>query len=72
MTERFSLSGSDQLRYEFTIDDSESFTAEWTVLTYMHRTSSPVYEYACHEGNLSMIGILRGSRLLEREAAGTD
>jgi hypothetical protein len=65
LTERFSLSGPDQLRYEFTVDDPESFVASWTVLTYIHRTANRMYEFACHEGNSSMIGTLRGSRLQE-------
>lgn len=65
LTERFSLSGPDQLRYEFTVDDPESFVTSWTVLTYIHRTENRMYEFACHEGNSSMVGTLRGSRVQE-------
>ena len=35
-------------------------------------TSEKMYEYACHEGNYSLGGILRGARLLEREALAQD
>ena len=33
------------------------------------RTDEPLYEYACHEGNYSMEGILAGAREDERKAA---
>jgi hypothetical protein len=32
-------------------------------------SSEPMYEYACHEGNYALGGVLRGARLLESEAA---
>ena len=69
LTERLSLVGPDQIRYEFTVEDRESFAASWTALTYIHRTDKRMFEFACHEGNTSMTAILRGARLLERLAA---
>ena len=66
MTERFSMDDPALLRYEFTVDDPENFTAPWTVLTYLRRDAGVVYEYACHEGNMrNMQGILKGSRVME-------
>jgi hypothetical protein len=35
----------------------------------MRRGEEPLYEYACHEGNYSMEGILAGARADERAAA---
>ena len=66
LTERFSMEDPDLLRYEFTVDDPENFTAPWTVRTYLRRDHGVVYEYACHEGNMrNMQGILKGSRVME-------
>jgi hypothetical protein len=38
----------------------------------MRRVSGPIYEYACHEGNVGMEGILRGGRAEERRATQTE
>jgi hypothetical protein len=55
------------MKYEFTIEDPESFASPWSGRLWMTRTDDRIYEYACHEGNYSMVGILRGARALERE-----
>ena len=68
-TERFSRSGPDTLQYEITIDDPGTWTKPWTVLIPWQRSAKPVYEYACHEGNYGMEGILAGARADERAAA---
>jgi hypothetical protein len=34
----------------------------------LKRTDAQLYEYACHEGNVSMIGILAGARADEAKA----
>ena len=65
LTERFTLIGPDAMSYEFTVDDPETFVTRWTARTTMHRTDKVVYEYACHEHNYSMQGILGGARLKE-------
>lgn len=64
--ERFTLSSADTLRYRFTIDDPTAFTAPWTGEIIMSRTPGPLYEYACHEGNYSLSGILAGARSEEK------
>jgi hypothetical protein len=69
LTERFKRVADDVLLYEFTIDDPETFVQPWTVqVTSSRVTDDLMYEYACHEGNQSMFGILRGARAAEREA----
>jgi len=62
LVERFTRSGAGTLLYEFTVDDPESFTKPWTAVLPMARTTDQIFEYACHEGNYAMTGILRGAR----------
>ena len=69
VVERFTLVGPDTLRYEFTLEDPETWTRPWTAVVPMKRTPGPLFEYACHEGNYSMAGILGGARAEERAAA---
>jgi len=66
LTERFTLDGPSTLLYQFTVDDPASFTKPWTAVLPMTRTDAQLYEYACHEGNYAMTGILRGARAGER------
>jgi hypothetical protein len=66
LVERFTRVDAETLRYEFTIDDPSSFTKPWTVVLPMTRTDEQLFEYACHEGNEAMEGILRGARFGER------
>ncbi|HVS63833.1 MAG TPA: hypothetical protein VMT85_10085 [Thermoanaerobaculia bacterium] len=68
VTERFSRIDGDTLRYRFTVEDPTVWTEPWTGEYPWPETDDRVYEYACHEGNYSLGGILRGARLLEREA----
>jgi hypothetical protein len=53
--------------YEFTVNDPNSFARPWTAQIPMAKTDGPLFEYACHEGNYGMEGILRGARSQERE-----
>ena len=69
LVERFTRVGPDIIEYEFTIEDPATWTSPWTALVELKRTDEPLYEYACHEGNYSMEGILAGARADEREAA---
>lgn len=65
LLEKFWLIDADTLGYEFTITDPTTWAAPWTVMFPMVRTVEPIYEYACHEGNYAMAGILGGWRRLE-------
>jgi hypothetical protein len=70
LVERFTRVGPDTLNYEITVTDPTTWTKPWTALIPLKRTSDPIYEYACHEGNYrSMEGSLLGMRTLEKEAA---
>jgi hypothetical protein len=66
LVERFKRTGPDSLMYEFTVNDPESFTRPWTAQIPVTRTEGHLYEYACHEGNYGMFGILAGARKLEQ------
>ncbi len=65
LVEKFWMIDSDTLGYEFTVSDPTTWTASWTAMFPMRRAELPMYEYACHEGNYSMAGILAGWRRLE-------
>ena len=67
LVERFTRTGPDQLMYEFTVNDPASFMRPWTAQIPMAKTDGPLFEYACHEGNYGMEGMLRGARQQERE-----
>jgi hypothetical protein len=72
IVERLTLVGNDVIDYRYTVNDSTMFTRPWTVSLPMRRVSGPIYEYACHEGNVGMEGILRGGRAEERRATQTE
>jgi len=69
LIERFRRLNADTLVYEFTMNDPTIWTRPWTVSTTMRRTAEPIYEYACHEGNYGMTGILSGARAQEKATA---
>jgi len=62
LTERFTRLDAETLLYEYTVDDSTTFTRPFTVALPMRRSDAPVFEYACHEGNYGLLNILRGAR----------
>ena len=52
--------------YEVTVTDATTWTRPWTVLIPLRRSADAVFEYACHEGNYGMEGILSGHRAKQR------
>ncbi|HEV3062799.1 MAG TPA: hypothetical protein VGY48_31420 [Vicinamibacterales bacterium] len=62
LVERFRRVDAHTLDYTFTVDDPHVFSRAWTVALPMTRSEGPIYEYACHEANYAMVGILRGAR----------
>jgi hypothetical protein len=69
LIERFTRVGPKALNYEFTVSDPETFAKSWTAQNLLTPTNGSLYEYACHEGNYAMLGILNGARAQERRAA---
>jgi hypothetical protein len=70
VVERFTPQVGGDLLYNFTVEDPTVWTAPWTGEYLWRASDERVYEYACHEGNYAMEGILKGARLLEAEARG--
>jgi len=68
LTERFTRVGPDTLLYNYTIEDPTTWTKPWTVEIPMSKTEGSMYEYACHEGNYGMFGILAGARAQDSAA----
>ncbi len=72
VTERFTLVDEETIVYEFTVDDPKTFVEPWGGEIPINRLHAQVYEYACHEGNYSLEGVLSGARYQEAmEAGGT-
>jgi hypothetical protein len=71
LVERYTLRDANNLEYQFTVDDPKTFTKPWTASRPMRRQTDgiSVFEYACHEGNYAMTGILKGARMEEQLAA---
>ena len=70
IVERFTRKGKAEIFYEFEVTDPNHYTAPWKAEYTLTVPKGAVYEYACHEGNYAMEGILGGARLAEKEAAG--
>ncbi len=68
LVERFTRVGGDALRYDFTVEDPDTWTRPWSASIPMMRTDDLMYEYACHEANYALEGVLRGARYQEKQA----
>ena len=69
VTERFTRLDDGNLLYRFTVEDPTTWDRAWTGEYTWNTSTEPIYEYACHEGNYALSGVLKGARLLESEAA---
>ena len=67
LVERFRRVDPDTVMYEFTVEDANSYTSPWTAMMPLRRTDGPLFEYACHEGNIGLGGILAGARNLDTQ-----
>jgi len=73
ITERFSRYADDEIFYQFTVEDPNLYASAWTAELSYYPQEEPMYEYACHEGNYAMPGILAGARRQEvAEELGSD
>jgi len=71
LTERYTRVSKDYINWIITVDDAKTWTEPWSFMIRLKRTDEPIYEYACHEGNYAMQGILGGARREEAEEAKT-
>jgi len=69
LIERFTRTDANTLVYQFTVTDPTTWTKPWTAVVPMARTDDQIYEFACHEGNHALAGILAGARADEKKAA---
>jgi hypothetical protein len=67
--ERFTRTEDGNLLYRFTVEDPATWDRPWTGEYPWVATTELMYEYACHEGNYALGGVLRGARLRESGAA---
>ena len=65
LVERFIRSGPDTLTYRVTLSDPETWEEPWTVEVPLQRREQAIYEFACHEGNHSIEGMLKTARIEE-------
>jgi hypothetical protein len=67
VTERFTRTSPTQILYQFAVDDPATYSQVWKAEMPLNAAKGPVYEYACHEGNYALPGILAGARQAEKE-----
>jgi hypothetical protein len=68
VTERYTRVSADFINWVITVDDAKTWTRPWTQMIRLKRSNDLIYEYACHEGNYAMTGILAGARAQEKKA----
>jgi hypothetical protein len=66
VTERFTRTGPQEIRYAFEVDDPATFTQVWKGEMPLKPDKGPIYEFACHEGNYSMPLMLQIARAAEK------
>jgi hypothetical protein len=66
LIERFTRVAPDVLLYKYTVEDPTTWTKPWTVELPMSSGGGQMYEYACHEGNYGMFGIMTGARAMDK------
>ncbi|OFW01452.1 MAG: hypothetical protein A3I61_14925 [Acidobacteria bacterium RIFCSPLOWO2_02_FULL_68_18] len=69
LVERFTRVAGDRILYQFTIDDPTTWARPWSGELPMMKTTGPIFEHACHEGNYSLYNTLAGARADEKRAA---
>ncbi len=67
LVERFTRTDADTLLYRVTFTDPTTWASSWTAELPLKRRDQPIYEFACHEGNRSLVGMLRTARMAERQ-----
>jgi hypothetical protein len=69
LTERFTRVDEDTLRYQFTVEDPATWTRPWSAEVPWKKSTGPIFEHACHEGNYGLYNTLAGARAEEKRAA---
>lgn len=69
VVERFTPVDAKTISYEFTVTDPAAYSRPWTGTMPWRKVTDEVFEYACHEGNYSMVHMLAGARVQEKRPA---
>jgi len=69
VVERLTRVDPDTIEYRFTVSDPTAYTRPWTAVMPLRAMNDLLFEYACHEANYGMEGILRGARFRDKQAA---
>ncbi len=69
LVERFTRVSEEVMQYEVSITDLTTWSAPWSAMIPLRRSPDAIFEYACHEGNIGMAGIMAGARALEQAEA---
>ena len=72
VTERFRMESAGKLIYTFTVNDPTVWSAPFTGEYSWPKSPNKVFEYACHEANYALEGIMKGARLLEADFRGEE
>jgi len=67
VTERFTRTSDDTILYQFTVEDPANYSQPWSGELPMNANGERLFEYACHEGNYALPGILAGARRADTE-----
>jgi hypothetical protein len=67
LIERFTRVDDGTLLYQFTVDDPATWTKKWSASIPMTRSDEMIYEYACHERNYGLEGVLKGARYEDQQ-----
>ena len=72
IVERYTRTDAVTIDFRFSVEDASTFTRSFAIAIPLMATEGPLYEYACHEGNYGMLGILTGARAQEKAAVSTE
>jgi len=67
MTERFTLVNPTTIKYEYRIEDPQTWTQPWSAEAYIPRVAPGIFEFACHESNYGLFNVVRGAQIREKE-----
>ncbi len=70
LVERLTRTGPDTITYRMTFTDPSTWASPWTAEIPLKRRNQAIYEFACHEGNYSIVGMLRAARLADAAREG--
>ena len=68
MTERFTLVNPTTIKYEYTLEDPQTWTRPWSAEAFIPRIPPGMFEFACHEQNYGVINVVKGAQIREKEA----